>query len=626
MRVVVGTAGHIDHGKTTLLRALTGIDADRLPEEQRRGMTIDVGYAYLEWPGEGGIDFVDVPGHERLVGNMLVGAGEIDAALIVIAADDGPRPQTLEHLELLDALGIDMGVVAVTKSDVVDASRLVEALDAARALVAATRFAEAPVIGVSAATGVGLDELRTAVTTLAGRIGPHDGPTRLAVDRVFAIRGRGTVVTGSLRGGEVGRNSTLRVVPGDLDVRVREVQVHGRAVDRVSGGGRVALNLASADVDDLHRGDVLAAQGAVIATRRLLVALEPACDLGRGVRRALPAHGERLRLHLGTDQVDAAVVRNARLSTELPGGAATAVLRLVRPIAATFGDRFVLRRPSPGTAAAGGRILDPLPPLGISRRRATPASLAAVATANVAADAAGSGALQSADALVALWGAVRADRLPLDAPTSARRLGPVLVDPELAAALEAGATDAAAQSVAIADLRQSIVRALRRSATVDPEDAVRVADALIDGLVRRGALAQAGDRIGLPGRSEPLPPEVVEAMERVVAALSVAAPPPLSEVVRAAGCPPEGVRALAASDQIVRLETDLAYARPTYARLAGLALKMAAASPLTPAAFRDATGTSRRYALAILEDLGRRGLLARTAEGHVPGPRAPVGG
>ena len=269
--------------------------------------------------------------------------------------------------------------------------------------------------------------LRAALRTLVGQIDPHEGPTRLGVDRVFAMRGRGTVVTGSLRGGEVSRHGLLRVVPGDREVRVREVQVHGRAVEQASGGGRVALNLASTDVADLRRGAVLAAPGAVTATRRLLVALEPTCDLGRGVRRALPAHGERLRLHLGTDQVDAAVVRNARLSAGLPDGAATAVLRLERPVAATFGDRFVLRRPSPSMAAAGGRILDPLPPLGVSRRRATPASLAAVAAA---------GPPSSADALIALWGAVRADRVPRDTPTTARRLGPVLIDPELAADLE----------------------------------------------------------------------------------------------------------------------------------------------------------------------------------------------
>ena len=619
MRVVIGTAGHIDHGKTTLLRALTGIDADRLPEEQRRGMTIDVGYAYLDLSDGRDIDFVDVPGHDRLVGNMLVGAGEIDAALLVIAADDGPRPQTLEHLELLDALGIDKGVVAVTKADLVDDAVLAERLAEARRLLEGTRLADAGVLAVSAITGRGLDALREALTAVAGRVDAHAGPARLAVDRVFAIRGRGTVVTGSLRGGEVARNTALRVVPRNREVRVREVQVHGRAVERAIGGGRVAFNLASVDVDDLRRGDVLAelaapgAPAGLSATRRLLVALEPALDLARGERRALPEHGERLRLHLGTDQVDALVVRNARTAVDLPGGGTTALLRLERLIAATFGDRFVLRRPSPGAAAAGGRVLDPLPPLGISRRRATAASLAAVA-------------IDGPPALVGLWGAVREDRVPLGATATARRLGPVLVDAAVAADLEAVAVEAAAQSATLAALRQAVAKALRRAATVDVEDAARAADGLIDGLVRRGALAQAGDRIGLPGRSEPLPPEVAAAMDRVEAALAVVAPPPFSDVVRDAGCPPEGLRALAASNRIVRLEPEIAYARPTYARLAGLALRMAAATPLTPAAFRDATGTSRKYALAILEDLDRRGLLARTADGHVPGPRAPASG
>jgi selenocysteine-specific elongation factor len=668
MRVVIGTAGHIDHGKTTLLRALTGIDADRLPEEQRRGMTIDVGYAYLDAPDGGkGIDFVDVPGHDRLVGNMLVGAGEIDAALLVVAADDGPRPQTIEHVELLDALGIEHAVVAVTKADLVSETRLADVRATAGELVKAARFGDAPVIGVSAATGAGIDELHAALVALAGRIDPFDGPTRLAIDRVFARRGRGTVVTGSLRGGPVARNTTVRLMPGDREARIREVQVHGTAVAHATGGGRVALNLAGVDIDDVRRGDVLAEPGALTGTRRLLVALEPACDLERGVRRRLPDHGERVRLHLGTDQVEVAIVRNGRLAADLPGGGATAVLRLERPVAAGFGDRFVLRRPSPGTAAAGGRILDPLPPLGVSRRRATPAALAAVAAiARAVADAGpiapavadggapvppvanggpGGGrrhrgnATPSPDALVALWGAVRADRLPATpvataaaaatdaadaAPSAGRRLGPLVVDGSVCAELESVAIEAAAQSVAVSSLRQAVARALRRAATVDVEDAARAAEALVEDLVRRGLLVRAGDRIGLPGRSEPLPPHVVEAMDRVEAALSVPAPPPFSEVVRASGCPPEGLRALAASDRIVRLEPEIAYAKATYARLAGLALQLAARTPLTPAAFRDATGTSRKYALAILEDLDRRGLLARTADGHIPGPRAPT--
>jgi selenocysteine-specific elongation factor len=303
------------------------------------------------------------------------------------------------------------------------------------------------------------------------------------------------------------------------------------------------------------------------------------------------------------------------LSTRLPDGSLTAVLRLERPVAAAFGDRFVLRGPSPGVAAAGGRILDPLPPLGVSRRHASAATLAAAAA----------GALPSADALVALWGAVRADRLPPDAapPTSARPLGPLVIESSVAADLESVAAETAAQSVTLSALRQALVRALRRVASVDAQDASRASEALIDELVAGGRLTRAGDRIGLAGRSEPLSPDVIAAMDRVEVALSVPAPPAFSEVVRAAGCPPEGVRALAAADRIVRLEPELAYARPMYARLASLALRMAAAGPVTPAAFRDATGTSRKYALAILEDLDRRGLLTRGPDGHVPGPRAP---
>ncbi|HEY8988905.1 MAG TPA: GTP-binding protein, partial [Candidatus Limnocylindrales bacterium] len=212
MSVVVGTAGHIDHGKTTLLRALTGIDADRLPEERRRGMTIDVGYAHLALPDGGVLDFVDVPGHDRLVGNMLVGAGEIDAALLVVAADDGPRAQTIEHLELLDGLAIADGLVVVTKTDAADAERVDEVVSASRELIATTSLAGVPVIGVSATTGAGLDGLRDALVSLSARVlarGLPGGPSRLAIDRVFRIKGRGLVVTGTLRGDALSVGASL---------------------------------------------------------------------------------------------------------------------------------------------------------------------------------------------------------------------------------------------------------------------------------------------------------------------------------------------------------------------------------------------------------------------------------
>lgn len=638
MALVVGTAGHIDHGKTTLLHALTGIDADRLPEEQRRGMTIDVGYAHLDLPDGGAIDFVDVPGHDRLIGNMLVGAGEIDAALLVVAADDGPRPQTLEHLELLDSLGIAAGIAAITKADLVDDEALASRIAEAGRLLARTSLAGAPVLAVSATTRRGLDALRDRLVALA-ETAPvagvvRGGRTRLAVDRAFAVRGRGVVVTGSLRGGAVERNETLRLEPDGREVRVREVQVHGARADRASAG-RVALNLAASDASDLRRGQVLAARDVVVATRRLLVALAPAVDLAGSGTRGLPLHGERLRLHLGTDAAEAIVVRNGRTAADLPGDGTTALLRLDRPVAAAFGDRFVLRRPSPGATAAGGHVLDPLPPLGPSRRYASPAALAALAAVAPA-------VCPSAEpeafvtALVRLHGALPGSRIR--ALRGARpgndvvALGPLLADPSVletagAAAIEAVASHASAEPLAgglpLASLRAGVVRDLRRRVSVDRSDAAAAAAALIDRLGVSGRLVIAGDRVRLPGQSAELPDPVLSAMARVETALSVAAPPPLSEVVRAAACPPEGLRALEAADRIVRLEPEIAYARETYGRLAALAIRLASAAPLSPAAFRDATGTSRKYALAILEDLDRRGLLQRTPGGHVPGPRAP---
>ncbi len=261
MTVVVGTAGHIDHGKTTLLRALTGIDADRLPEERRRGMTIDVGYAHLALADGTELDFVDVPGHDRLVGNMLVGAGEIDAAMLVVAADDGPRAQTIEHLALLDALDIRLGVAVVTKIDLAGPERTDEVVAATRRLLDGTSLG-----GIAGPRRIGRG--RGGHRRLAGRPRGAARSCRrgraarprwrlpLAIDRVFAVKGRGVVVTGTLRGGSLVNGATLRLVPGDRSVRVREIQVHGTTVARADPG-RTALNLAGVDAADLHRGLVL---------------------------------------------------------------------------------------------------------------------------------------------------------------------------------------------------------------------------------------------------------------------------------------------------------------------------------------------------------------------------------
>jgi selenocysteine-specific elongation factor len=619
MSVVVGTAGHIDHGKTTLLRALTGIDADRLPEERRRGMTIDVGYAHVALPDGRVVDFVDVPGHDRLVGNMLVGAGEIDAAMVVVAADDGPNAQTLEHVELLDALGVRDALIAITRADLVrDATRLHQVREAIAGLVSRTALVGAPVVVVSAMTGAGLDDLRAALAVLVDvverRVGARTGGSpRLAIDRVFAVKGRGTVVTGSLRGGAIRPGSMLRVVPGSAAVRVREVQVRGAVVDE-AGPGRAALLVGGVDPDALDRGHVVTADSTIVATSRLLVAVHPVPALRPGAPAPRPpADRERLRLHLGTDQVEALVIRGPREAIVLADGTSVALLRLEREIAAAAGDRFALRRPSPGSTAGGGIVLDPAPPRGVSRRRLDVARATALRVAVVSGDQA---ARESAS--LELHGALVRPGLM---PRLARDVEDRLARQALGLVTAHHADDAAAPGMPLSALRAGVALAARRLVTLGRVAADAVAAAAIERLATDGRLVRDGDLVRDPARAGGLPPDVRVAMDRLEAALATAAPPALAEAARAAGCPPAGIRALDAEGRIVRLEDDLAWATTTYRDLVKRALAMAAAAPLTPAAFRDATGSSRRYVLAILEDLDRRELLRRTDAGHVLGRR-----
>jgi selenocysteine-specific elongation factor len=340
--LVLGTAGHIDHGKTWLVRALTGKDTDRLPEEKARGISIDLGYAPLELPGGRRLSVIDVPGHERFVRTMVAGATGIDLFLLVIDALEGARPQTLEHVQILRLLGIERGVVAVTKADAADEETLELALEEARELVPG-----AEVVAVSAKTGAGLDELRAALARAAGPRQAPDGRTRLYVDRVFTLRGIGTVATGTLWSGSIGEGDTLRAEPAGLDVRVRSVQVHDEPVARAEAGQRVAVSLPGIERTQLRRGDALVAPGAFRPSYRLDVVLEPLAEL--------PAS---LTVHHGTSQ---AVARVARV------GERHAQLRLAEPVVAARGDRVVLRT---GTTVGGGTVLDPNPP-----RHADPARM-----------------------------------------------------------------------------------------------------------------------------------------------------------------------------------------------------------------------------------------------------------
>jgi selenocysteine-specific elongation factor len=333
MPLTVGTAGHIDHGKTWLVRALTGKDTDRLPEEQARGISIDLGYAPLELPDGRRLSVVDVPGHERFVRTMVAGATGIDLFLLVIDAGEGARPQTHEHLSILRLLGVDRGVVAVTKADAVDPETLELALEEARELVPG-----AEVIAVSAKTGAGLEELRAALARVAARDARGAGPTRLYVDRAFSLRGIGTVVTGTLWSGTIAAGDVLRAEPSGQDVRVRSVQVHDRQVEVAEAGQRVAAALPGVDRDALQRGDVLVEPGAYHTSYRLDVELEELAPI--------PA---RVLVHHGTSATLARVVRAGRF----------AQLRLDAPVVAARSDRVVLRA---RTTVGGGRVIDPAPP------------------------------------------------------------------------------------------------------------------------------------------------------------------------------------------------------------------------------------------------------------------------
>jgi selenocysteine-specific elongation factor len=584
MTIVVGTAGHIDHGKTTLLRALTGIDADRLPEERRRGMTIDVGYAHLSIDDGSTIDFVDVPGHDKLVGNMLVGAGEIDAAMLIVAADDGPRAQTLEHLALLDALGIAPGIAVITKIDAVGAERVDAARAQVEALLARTSLAGSPILAASGLTGRGVDDVRAALEALRPGIRLDERPGTLAIDRVFSVKGRGVVVTGTLRGGPLARGDSLRLLPaGERVVRVREIQVHGTTVERVERGGRTALNVAGIDAADLHRGMVLTADPEVVATDRMLA-----------VFHGIVADRARGRFHAGTAAVDAAIGRAGRDALTLPDGRAAGIVRLAEPVALRAGDPFVLRRGAPGQPV-GGIVLDPAPPRGISRRRQTAERVAALAAGEPG-------------ARLALHG-----------------LAGGAIAEDVAHAAESAMLNAVGDAATIAAARASAAQALRRLVTVRRDDASAAADGVVGHAITAGRLIRDGDIIRRPGVAGPSrDPGLDEAMDRLVLALESTTPPPLAETARALGCPPDAVRELERMGRIVLLEPDLAYAARTYHDLTSRALAMAGNAPLTPAAFRDATGTSRKYVMAILEDLDRRAILRRTPGGHIPGPKAPA--
>lgn len=351
--IIVGTAGHVDHGKTTLIKALTKIDTDRLKEEQKRGISIEIGFAYFDLPSGKRVGLIDVPGHERFIKNMLAGVGGIDAVILVIAADEGVMPQTQEHLDIISLLQVKKGVVALTKADMVEPDWLELMEEEVREKLVGSFLEEAAIIPFSAHTGLGLDELIAEVDRLSEEVESKDpyGQPRLPIDRVFSISGFGTVVTGTLVSGNLNLGDRLEVVPGNLTTRVRSLQVHGEKTERAFAGQRVAVNLAGLEVNDISRGQVLAKAN----TLKTTLMLDARVEVLAGAIRPLQ-HRTRVRLYIGSSEVMGRVVPLEAETIE-PGQNGLVQLRLEEPVAAVEGDLFILRYYSPMTTLGGGRVL-----------------------------------------------------------------------------------------------------------------------------------------------------------------------------------------------------------------------------------------------------------------------------
>jgi selenocysteine-specific elongation factor len=509
-RFLIGTAGHIDHGKTALVKALTGIDADRLPEEKRRGITIDLGFAHAEWDGVR-VSFVDVPGHERFVRNMLAGTGGIEAVLLVVAADESVMPQTREHFEIVRLLGLSRGAIAVTKVDRAAPELVDVTISDVRELVRGSFLEGAPIVPVSSVTGVGLDALRSELVGLAalGRGAEREAHAiRLPIDRAFVAPGFGPVITGSLVSGALSRDQKLELLPARRAVRARRVEVHGRETDTARAGERVSANLVGVELADLHRGMSLSTPGALPVSSRLLVRFE-LLSASRPLRS-----GTRITFHHQASEVRAGV-RVLGGSEIAPGESALAQLRLSAPVSAVPGDRFVARRLSPVETIGGGAVLDPSPPA--ARGRTTPEAIAAMGVLEAPAlgerlafwveqareRGAGeddlarrAGVMPTAvrDALAPLLAARRlyAPRRSPDryvAETALARLAE-RAGRELAALLSGGG------GVGVGVSRSTLLQ------RVLPGADARWAEAIESALAARGTIVIAGDEARLPGRSE----------------------------------------------------------------------------------------------------------------------------
>jgi len=605
--LLIGTAGHVDHGKTSLIRALTGIDADRLPEEKERGMTIDVGFAYLDIPGAGRASIVDVPGHERFVHNMLVGALGFDVCLLCVAADEGVKPQTIEHFQIVELLPVDRMVVAMTRADLADEHRQRETQAEIAMLLEGSRFSDSPIIACSAVTGFGLDELREQLMiALKDPPAASEGPWYLPIDRVFSVKGHGCVVTGTMARGIVGVGATAELVPGGESVRIRAIHHHGEEAKSAAKGQRTAINLGGIRSEYVRRGMAIGAPGALHATD---------C-IDATVRWVAPVrHGQRVRVSIGAEEA----IGKAFLNDSNPD---LVQLRLESTVAAAKGQPLILRRYSPPDLIGGGAVEVPI---AVPRRRRQ--SVVVVSAASLP------------EAILATVGDD-----PNGVPTDeiARRLGKTVQ--ELGDPIEALRKDRKLMGFAglwfqpetFRTEAETFIRALREENEATPmvafipRDRVlkrtgrtwegKPLDRIISLLAEIGKLEQNGPQIKHAQFRVQMNPKQRQLLDRVLAELTkepvnVASHPDLA---RALVVPPQAItEVLRVGSQAGEVVAVGEYLHYTPQQIEGIKKRLRDAfgnRPFTAAEGKDALGTSRKYAIPLFEHLDKIRFTLRTGD------------
>lgn len=596
--LVVGTAGHIDHGKTSLVRALTGIDLDRLPEERARGITIALGFTWLDLPGGRRIAMVDVPGHERLVRTMVAGASGMDAVLLCVSASEGVMPQTREHLDILGLLGVQHGVIALTMTDLVDEEMLELAQLDVEDAVSGTFLEGAPVLATAAGPRpAGLDALKQALAALPRPPRPEGGPFRLPADRAFVQRGFGTVITGTVRGGRLSDGDEVELLPEGLRARVRGVEVHGEAADAATQGQRAALNLAGVERDDLHRGSVVMHPGvaeaaSVIDVRyRHLDAAPPVVD------------GTRARLLVGTAEVMGVLaIVDPGVEALEPGWRGFVQVRTDSPVVALPGDRVVLRRESPVETLGGGIVLDPW-----SRRvRRRDRERAHAELSRLQAGEAGVRLLRAGDAGLSEAG------LRIRGVEGGVRLGERWVHADRVARLEALLVEGLAAHHAEQPLSPGTSR---RGLHRPPLGHLTTAayDDLLARLIEQGRVASAGARIRSPGFEVRLDPAQRRRSDALVARAAAAGleGPKAAEILQAE---PALTLLLLDDGVLVRVRDHILHAPALQALRDRVLAHLAQHGTLSPTDFKDLTGLSRRHAIPLLEWLDTQRVTVRDGD------------